>query len=473
MSRLPFARQMLLLQLLVVVAVIVLATATYGVLATVAHRESAESTALAIARTVAENADLQTAVTEETEDPAAADGGALALGPVQLIAESARSRTGALFVVVTDDRGMRLAHPNAALLGQRVSTDPAVALGGHEETSWERGTLGDSARAKVPVRGQDGTVVGEVSVGFGAAGVFDSAAVDLGAIAIVAASAVLLGALASAVLARRLNRQTLGLQPSELAGMVHDQAAVLGGIGEGVLGIAADGRVSVCNARAATLLNLEEPIGRPVGALALPDQLLAALTADTRTAQTLRLVVEDRLLFADVSRVDRDGIDLGSVVVVRDETDVEAMAQRLSAVSAMTSALRVQRHEFANRLHVVSGLLETGRTAEARSYVAGVLERGPVSYPVHGSELLTEPYLQAFVGAKAMEAGERGVAVRIGPGTLVLGTLVRPEEVTTVLGTAYRVVRLSKSHQNIVVARLQTAAYLLAEELRSALEEVV
>ena len=51
--------------------------------------------------------------------------------------------------------------------------------------------------------------------------------------------------------------------------------------------------------------------------------------------------------------------------------------------------------------------------------------------------------------------------------------LNRYQQVTTVLGTAYRVVRLSKSHQNIVVARLQTAAYLLAEELRCALEEVV
>ncbi len=51
--------------------------------------------------------------------------------------------------------------------------------------------------------------------------------------------------------------------------------------------------------------------------------------------------------------------------------------------------------------------------------------------------------------------------------------LNRYQQVTTVLGTAWRVVHLSKSHQNIVVARLQTAAYLLAEELRSALAEVI
>ena len=54
-------------------------------------------------------------------------------------------------MVITDDTGLRLAHPNPALLGQKVSTDPSVALGGGEETSQESGTLGHSARAKVPV----------------------------------------------------------------------------------------------------------------------------------------------------------------------------------------------------------------------------------------------------------------------------------------------------------------------------------
>jgi aminoglycoside phosphotransferase (APT) family kinase protein len=51
--------------------------------------------------------------------------------------------------------------------------------------------------------------------------------------------------------------------------------------------------------------------------------------------------------------------------------------------------------------------------------------------------------------------------------------LNRYQQLQTVLGTAYRVVRLSKSHQNVVIARLQKAAYLLAEDLRQALEGVV
>ena len=53
----------------------------------------------------------------------------------------------------------------------------------------------------------------------------------------------------------------------------------------------------------------------------------------------------------------------------------------------MTDALRVQRHEFANRLHVTAGLIDAGRVPDARDYLDEVLEaRGrPRSLPRDGS----------------------------------------------------------------------------------------
>ncbi|CCE76769.1 sensor histidine kinase [Clavibacter nebraskensis] len=449
---LDFARRTLVLQLLVVLVVVGIATVAYGVLSSSENREEAQATALAIARTAAEDPALRAAVTAETADPGVATASDLADGPVQRTAEAVRARTGALFVVVTDDRGLRLAHPDPAELGERVSTDPTVALAGREEVTWATGTLGESARAKVPVRaladasaggdddagGGSGRVVGEVSVGFAAATVRDSIGVDVAAIGVVALLALGVGAVASGILSRRLARLTLGLQPSELAGLVQDQAAVLSGVGEGVLGLGPDGRVTVCNPRAAELLGLVDPVGRTLADLGvapvLRDAVAGAQAGAAAGSASLRAVVDDRLLFVDVARVDRDGRDLGTVMVLRDETDIEAMSRRLTAVTAMSTALRVQRHEFANRLHVVRGLVATGRVDEADGYLAGVLEQGPVAFPTVDAGLVDEPYLQAFLGAKAMEAEERGVALRVGPGTLVRGFLVRPEEVTTVLG---------------------------------------
>ena len=490
---LDFARRTLVLQLLVVLVVVGIATVAYGLLSSSENREEAQATALAIARTAAEDPALRAAVTAETADPATASAADLADGPVQRTAEAVRGRTGALFVVVTDDRGLRLAHPDVSELGQRVSTDPTVALAGREEVTWATGTLGESARAKVPVRALadasadgggasgDDRVVGEVSVGFAAATVRDSIGVDVAAIAVVALLALGVGAVASGILSRRLARLTLGLQPSELAGLVQDQAAVLSGVGEGVLGIGPDGRVTVCNPRAAELLGLGDPVGRTLADLGVAPVLRDAVAsaragvgtgsasgvagAPAAGSASLRAVVDDRLLFVDVARVDRDGRDLGTVMVLRDETDIEAMSRRLTAVTAMSTALRVQRHEFANRLHVVRGLVATGRVDEADGYLAGVLEQGPVAFPTVDAGLVDEPYLQAFLGAKAMEAEERGVALRVGPGTLVRGILVRPEEVTTVLGNlvdnaVHAAVRGSRADRWVEVEALDDGADL-------------
>ena len=490
---LDFARRTLVLQLLVVLVVVGIATVAYGLLSSSENREEAQATALAIARTAAEDPALRAAVTAETADPATASAADLADGPVQRTAEAVRGRTGALFVVVTDDRGLRLAHPDVSELGQRVSTDPTVALAGREEVTWATGTLGESARAKVPVRALadasadgggasgDDRVVGEVSVGFAAATVRDSIGVDVAAIAVVALLALGVGAVASGILSRRLARLTLGLQPSELAGLVQDQAAVLSGVGEGVLGIGPDGRVTVCNPRAAELLGLVDPVGRTLADLGVAPVLRDAVAsaragvgtgsassaagAPAAGSASLRAVVDDRLLFVDVARVDRDGRDLGTVMVLRDETDIEAMSRRLTAVTAMSTALRVQRHEFANRLHVVRGLVATGRVDEADGYLAGVLEQGPVAFPTVDAGLVDEPYLQAFLGAKAMEAEERGVALRVGPGTLVRGILVRPEEVTTVLGNlvdnaVHAAVRGSRADRWVEVEALDDGADL-------------
>jgi two-component system CitB family sensor kinase len=53
---------------------------------------------------------------------------------------------------------------------------------------------------------------------------------------------------------------------------------------------------------------------------------------------------------------------------------------------------------------------------------------------VQHADRLQEPYLQALVGAKGIEAAERGVLLTLGEETLVRGTVVEPEDVATVVG---------------------------------------
>ncbi|WP_405497973.1 ATP-binding protein [Nocardia sp. NBC_00511] len=476
--------QIVLLQIAVVGLTVGLA---FGVFAYVSgERLSGEygQRALAIARAVASDPQLRADVTRYADDPRLAAPGTrqeLAAGTVERFAEATRIRTDALFVVITDDAGIRLAHPDPARLGEMVSTDPSRALAGAEVVIQEHGTLGESVRAKVPVlepntlelggsaqpsatpspsaaqeippgaptSGVSGTgvgpgptpspgalsrgrVVGEVSVGISTAAVHDQLLRDLRRAGLLIGGALLAGIVGSVLLARRWHGLTLGLEPSELAELVREQDAVLHGIGEGVVAADTAGRITVVNDEARRLLGIDPEPGVPADGIGLTPRVLQAFRdADGHPVQA---AVGERIVVVTARTVTRDGRPLGAVLSVRDRTDVESLTRQLDAVSTMSTVLRAQRHEFANRLHLLSGLLHTGRPDEAATYLGELLGSGPLGAALPGIDTVADPYLQAFLAAKAAHAREQGVELRLGPNTWVDANLAAPVDVTTVLG---------------------------------------
>jgi two-component system CitB family sensor kinase len=415
----PFAWQVLGLQAGLLVVVFGLGCGLIGWLFDRELTEQYGSRALAVAHTVA--ADPVVASAAADEDPR---------GILPARAEKARAASGALFVVITDRHGLRLAHPTPELLHEPVSTDPTAVLNGHDTINVERGTLGLSARGKTPLRDANGSIVGEVSVGFKASKIRAYVWQQLGLAGLVAGCALLLGIAGSALLSRRLKRLTLGLEPRELAELVQEREAVLRGISEGVLAVDAAGRVSVCNSEAARLLGVDARPGSPVSGLGLPPGLHSILQRGE--ADNVITVAGERVLVVNYRAVRRDGRDLGGVLTLRDRTDLENITRELESVRTLSNALRASRHEFANRLHVLSGLLQNDHRDEALEYlhaVAGgqVTAAGP-------ADQLDDPYLQAFVAAKTAEAAEKDVRLTLADTSWVGTRVSAPVEVTTVLG---------------------------------------
>nr|WP_295789147.1 sensor histidine kinase [uncultured Microbacterium sp.] len=423
---------MLVVQVATQLVVVAVCTAVFAWLGVQQLKAEADSSALNIARSVAEAPDVRQLVTAYSADPGTPAASELRGGALQQYAADVTNRTRGLFVVITDDHGIRLAHPDPDRLGQVVSTSFADALAGREVVTWETGTLGESARAKVPVYPPDGGApVGEVSVGFERASVFDDLPALIGGIAIAVALAVAIGAVVALLMRRRLERLTLGVQPEELVALVQTQTAVLDGADEGVLACDDAGTVRVCTATAERLLGIADAVGRPVDALGLPSAVTAALS---RVGSSAGLPLGDRVVFVDVRPVRRGARTLGRVAVLRDRTDVMALSGRLDSVRAMGDALRVQRHENANRLHAAVGLLDAGRVDEARAFLADLVDRGSVDWAVPGIDLVDDAMLQSFLGAKALSARERGVVLRIADDTFSRTPIDEVEDVVAVLG---------------------------------------
>ena len=275
-----------------------------------------ERRALAVAQSVA-------AVPEIADAIEAADRS----GIVQRRAEAIRRNSGMAFVVVTDLDGIRYSHPDPARIGERVSTDPSEALAGRTVLAVETGTLGRSARAKVPLRAVGGRIVGIVSVGILEGALHREIADLIPAMGIYLVVALALGVGASLLLARRLKRQTFGLELDEVAALVQEREAMLHGIREGVIIVDPDGRLLLVNDEARRLTGLPSsaagtPLDEAVGAGRLADVIAGRVTGND-----LLIVRGEHVIVANRTTVRRDGRVLGAIVTLRDRTELETLVR--------------------------------------------------------------------------------------------------------------------------------------------------
>lgn len=329
------------------------------------------------------------------------------------LGERVRRDSAASYVVIIDRSGVRYSHPNPALIGQRIE-EPVLALDGIVRTGIDEGSLGRSANARAPILDAAGRPVGEASVGILESEVGSRFTQQMGYIALYTLLALGLGIVASLILARMIKRATFDLEPAEIVALVQEREAILHGIREGVLAVDTVGRVNVLNEEARRLLAIPAAqLGRPVEDLLGDGQLRKIITGDV-SGPDLVAVTDEHLLVLNRMPVVVAGRHAGWVVTIRDRTELEALLRQLDAVEGLTTALRAQEHEFVNRLHVLSVLLELGEVQEATRYSRRLqTETTLVSEDVRSR--IGSPVVAALMIAKIAVAAERGVAVRIDP----------------------------------------------------------
>ena len=386
-----------------------------------------ENRALSIAQTLAAEQSVATQVADGRPG-----------GQLQAMATSEKEATGALFVVITNAEGIRYTHPNPALIGTPITyndpepdtTEPFRT--GIPYTGLQHGSLGLVAAGKAPLF-LHGKLIGEISVGFAVKWVGNALSGALPALIGYLLGMLAVGVLAALALARRLKRQTFGLELSEIAALLQEREAMLHGIREAFLGYDTGGRVLLANDAARDLLGLPtEFAGRKLRYM-LPPGRLADVVTGAVTGTDLLVLHQDRVLVANRMPITRNSQQLGWVVTFQDRTESESLKRSLDEVTGLADTLRAQSHEFANRLHTLVGLVELGHYDEAVEFVTGLsAARGELTDQLVAA--IGEPKLAALILAKVSLAGERDVQLRLMPDSRVGQRITAITQVLTVVG---------------------------------------
>ncbi|WP_275559134.1 SpoIIE family protein phosphatase [Streptomyces sp. 5-6(2022)] len=273
-------------------------------------------------------------------------------------AEEAAKDSGVDFFGVMNRSGVYLALSSANRRpGTHTVTKMAPLLAGKTVKETRVGSLGPTVRVFVPVKKSDGSVVAVVGAGITVKRVGDKVVSQLPVVLGGAIGALALTTGGTAVVSRRLLRETHGLGPAEITRMYEHHDAVLHSVREGVLIVRGDGRLLLANEEARRLLDLPmDAERRLVGELGLDPGLAALLTSGRPATDEVHLA-GDRLLAVNVRATASDGRAATSAVTLRDTTDLQALAGRAEAARKRLTLL----YEAGVRIGTT---LDVARTAE-------------------------------------------------------------------------------------------------------------
>ncbi len=295
-------------------------------------------------------------------------------GELAQLAELVRKRTNAQFVVIADRGSRRFSHPDPEKIGKHfVGGDETAALDqGRAYVSEAVGTLGPSLRSIVPIFNERDTVIGFVSVGYLQTKVLETVKDhqrEPATLIFMLFVVVLLGATG---IARYVKKQTLGLEPREISSLYLERQAILESIRDGIIAVGEQQDIRLINPAALEFCGFdsdENIIGTSVDEVFGASDFKRLLQPHPRESFR-EVMVDGQALLLTTVPIKYQGRVQGMVASFRRLEDFHRLQAKLRQTQQFSEMLRVQAHEYSNKLHTLAGMLQMAAYQEALELVS-------------------------------------------------------------------------------------------------------
>ncbi|GAA1189895.1 sensor histidine kinase [Brevibacterium paucivorans] len=246
-----------------------------------------------------------------------------------------------------------------------------------------------------------------------------------------------LGTAAIWLTSRGLKRVTGDYGTTELARLIAYYRSVLEAVNDGLLLVDRNEGIVLYNDPARELLGLpESETSIQFDQLPVPETL-RSLIASGRFVRDEIHYTSNRVLLVNQQPARehmQEDLDIDTwVVTVRDHTELRKLTGELVSIRSFSDSLRSQTHEFANRMHIIASLIETGSPEEALEFATqAVAHTSTAPEDLLGG--FNQPVLAALVYTKLAQAKEDNIDLHVDASNLDSRIPGDERDLVTVIG---------------------------------------
>lgn len=320
------------------------------------------------------------------------------------------------FVIIKDSDGIIVTHPDPEFIGEYEAYDEHDAktklFGAY--LTYETGRYQEPAIVSTaPIyQGDEFRVLeGVVKAGYFKSSITSNILDKLSTLIIIVVVFLLLSMLVSRLFTRYIKSQTLGYEPREITTILKNREKIFSSLDEGIIAADHSGNITYANESGKSFLpsnhdganNIFHALPPEVGEMLKEEESIAeryfGVTIDGR-----EIVILMKYLYEKEEAV-------GRIFILRDISAIAKLTNKLTVVESLFDDLRAQSHEYKNKLHLISGLLEMDKYQQIREVLNDEID----NFDSYNSSLVNikEEHIKALLIAKMNKSSEKRIPFNI------------------------------------------------------------
>lgn len=272
------------------------------------------------------------------------------------------------YIVITGTDRIRLYHPVHSRIGLTFAggDEEPIIKGAAPYITEAQGTYDVQKRAFHPIRSKDGKIVGFTMVSASLDTIHRAQRSVIFHFILIFSAILGFGIFFAYVISQSIRRSLLGFEPGTFVRMYLQREEILDKINEGIAAVGKDGEFLYRNQSAKAFFPEEKMSGQlPVY------QLIKKCFLSGQSLTGMLFEIHGNMLLVNLIPLVKNDSTEGILLITRDRTEVVQMAEQLTGMNHIVEALRANTHEYLNKLHVISGLLQIGEVKEAVRFITG------------------------------------------------------------------------------------------------------